>query len=378
MPHGMRRAVPGWTARLLTLLGIVVLPALASASDVRIGAVAARSGDSAALGEWQGNGVKLAAEEINSAGGVNGNKLVLVLEDSQGVPAQAVAALNKLVYRDSVVAVIGDTQSSPCLAMVPVVARAQVPMLAQGTSVAITAQKSPWVFRTRANDAVKFGSLANFLVAKMGFHKIAVLHDSADYGVGGAKAIQTALKAQGIDLVTDESWTPGDKDFSSQIIKLKRLDPAAIVIVGPLVDMGLLMKQARQMGVTAAFAGGAGIESDTTQAAAAGAAEGVIFAAGFIPSNPDPRVQAFVSKFEKRFGYKPNDFAATGYDSVYVLAEALKKATSAKPQAVRDALKSVTLGGVQGTFKFDDAGEGLHDMQFGKIVNKVPSPIAGR
>ena len=343
------------------------------AGEIKIGVISARTGDNAALGEWQGNGAKLAAEEINAAGGVNGDKLVLVLEDSQGVPAQAVAALNKLIYRDKVAAVIGDSQSSPCLAMLPVISKAQIPMFPHGTSIPITAQKNPWVFRTRANDVVKFGSLTEFLVTKMSFKKIAVFHDSADYGQGGSKTIQEVLRSKGLEPVADEFWTPGDKDYSSQLIKIQKSEPEALVIIGPMVDMGLIMKQARQMDIKAQFAGGAGIESDTTQGAAGGAAEGLIFAAGFIPANPDPKVQAFVSRFEQLYKYKPNDFAATGYDAIYLVAEAAKKAGNAKPQALRDTLKTLQFTGVEGTFKFDDMGEGLHGMQFGKIVDKVPT-----
>jgi branched-chain amino acid transport system substrate-binding protein len=355
------------------LLALLLLSGVAAAAEIKIGAVSARTGDNAALGEWQGNGAMMAAEEINAAGGVNGDKLVVVLEDSQGVPAQAVAALNKLIYRDHVVAVIGDSQSSPCLAMLPVIARAQIPMLPHGTNVAITEQKNPWVFRTRANDAIKFGSLANFLLTKMGYKKIAVFHDSADYGLGGAKNLEATLKEKGLKVLADESWTPGDKDFSSQLITIKKLEPEALIIIGPMVDMGLVMKQARQMGIKAQFAGGAGIESVTTQGAAGGAAEELIFAAGFIPANPDPKVQAFVRKYEQLYKQTPNDFAATGYDSIYLLAEAIKKAGSTKPQAIREALRATTYVGVEGTFKFNEVGEGLHDMQFGKVVNGVPT-----
>lgn len=344
-----------------------------AADEIKIGAVAARTGDNAALGEWQANGARLAIEEINAKGGVLGKKLVLVLEDSQGVPAQAVAVLNRLIYRENVTAVIGDCQSSPVLAMLPVIKAARIPLLAHGTNPGITAQNNPWVFRTRANDIVKFSSLTKFLIESVGYGKIAVLHDSADYGVGGATAVKDFLKAKGMAPVVDESWTPGDKDFSSQLLKIKKADPDVLILIGPMVDMGLAMKQARQMGIKAQFAGGAGIESDTTQGAAGGAGEGVIFTAGFISSNPDPNVQAFVKKYRERYGHDPNDFAATGYDSIYLLAKAIEKANSAEAAAIADALRSLSYEGVEGTFRFDKTGEGLHEMFCGKIVKGVPT-----
>jgi branched-chain amino acid transport system substrate-binding protein len=350
-----------------------MLPGLAlAAGEIKIGAVAARTGDNAALGEWQANGAKLAVEEINAKGGVLGKKLVLVLEDSQGVPAQAVAVLNKLIYRENVAAIIGDCQSSPVLAMMPVIKTAKIPMLAHGTNPNITKQDNPWVFQTRANDQVKFGALARFLVTKVGHKKVAVLHDSADYGMGGANAVKSYLKTKNMEVAVDESWTPGDKDFSSQILKIKKADPDVLIVIGPMVDMGLAMKQARQMGIKAQFAGGAGIESDTTLGAAGGAGEGLIFAAGFISSHPDPQVQAFVKKFNQRYGYKPNDFAATGYDAIYLLAKGMEKAKSTEPEAVTKALKSMKYDGVEGTFEFSATGEGLHDMLYGKITNGAP------
>ncbi|MEN6363683.1 MAG: ABC transporter substrate-binding protein [Rectinema sp.] len=343
------------------------------AQDIVIGAISARTGDNAALGEMQGNGAKIAVEEINAAGGILGKKLVLALEDSQGVPAQAVAALNKLVYRDRVVAVIGDSQSSPCLAMLPVILKAQIPMLPHGTNPSITKQGNPWIFRTRANDAVKFGSLGDFLVNKDGFKRMAVLHDSADYGIGGMAALRTTLSSKSNVLVAEESWTPGDKDFSSQLLKIKKAEPDVLVLIGPMVDMGLAMKQARQMGITAQFAGGAGIEASTTLGAAGGAGEGLIFAAGFISANPDPRVVSFVQKFTALYGKKPDDFAATGYDSVYLVAEAIKAAKSTKAEEIKKALSTLVYKGIEGTFAFDDSGEGLHSMQFGTISNGQPA-----
>jgi branched-chain amino acid transport system substrate-binding protein len=296
---------------------------------------------------------------------------VLVLEDSQGVPAQAVAALNKLIYRDRVVAVLGDSQSSPCLAMLPVIAKAKIPMLPHGTNPNITKQNNPWVFRTRANDAVKFGSLGDFLINKVGYARMAVLHDSADYGMGGIAALRATVKPESI--VAEESWTPGDKDFSSQLLKIKKAEPDVLVFIGPMVDMGLAMKQARQVGIASRFAGGDGIEATTTLGAAGGAGEGLIFAAGFISSNPDPRVVSFVQKFQSLYNKKPDDFAATGYDSVYLVAEAIKAAKGTKPAAVQKALGSLKYNGIEGAFAFDSVGEGLHSMQFGTILDGQPA-----
>lgn len=338
-------------------------------SPIIIGVIAARTGDNAGLGEMQGNAAKLAAQEINAAGGVLGRPVELILEDSQGVPAQAVAALNKLIYRDSAIAIVGDAQSSPTLAMMPVIANAGIPMLAHGTSLNITEQGNPWVFRTRANDVVKFGSLAKFLVDE-GYSRISILHDSADYGLGGSQSIKTALGDRPSLVVADETFTPGDKDFSSQLLKIKNANPDVMILIGPMTDMGLAMKQARQMGLTMQFAGGAGIEGSTTLDAAGGAGEGLIFAAGFISANPDPQVSSFVESFKKLSGGKtPDDFAATGYDSIYILAEAIKLAGSTEPAALQKALRDLTYKGVEGIFDFDEKGEGLHSMQYGIIRN---------
>ncbi|MDY4610212.1 MAG: ABC transporter substrate-binding protein [Sphaerochaetaceae bacterium] len=360
---------------VLALLLAVLFPVLAQGgkeetSSIVIGVVAARTGDNAGLGEMQGNGAKLAAQEINATGGVLGRQIELILEDSQGVPAQAVAALNKLIYRDNAIAIVGDCQSSPCLGMMPVIEKAGIPMLPHGTSLNICEQGNPWIFRTRANDVVKFGSLAIFLVDE-GYKRIAVLHDSADYGLGGIQSIRGALGDSAASLVVaDETFTPGDKDFSSQLLKVKNANPDVMILIGPMTDMGLAMKQARQMGLNVQFAGGAGIEGSTTLDAAGGAGEGLIFAAGFISANPDPQVVSFVESFKKISGGKtPDDFAATGYDAVYILAEAIKCAGSTEPAALQKALREMTFKGVEGTFDFDEKGEGLHSMQYGVIKN---------
>jgi len=364
---------------VVAVLSLILSPLMAQGSKdvstgpIVIGAVAARTGDNAGLGEMQGYGAQLAAKEINAAGGVLGRSIELKFEDSQGVPAQAVAALNKLIYRDNVVAVIGDAQSSPVLAMLPVIEKAGIPHLPHGTAPNICEQGNPWVFRTRANDDVKFGSLALFLKDN-GYSRIAVLHDSADYGIGGMKSIKEALVSSPQTVVADETFTPGDKDFSSQLLKVKATNPDVLVLIGPMTDMGLAMKQARQMGLTMKFAGGAGIEGSTTLDAAGGAGEGLIFAAGFISSNPDPQVVSFVKSFiEISGGKSPDDFAATGYDSIYMLAEAIEKAGSTDPKAIEKALRENTFKGVEGVFDFDSTGEGLHSMQFGIIKDGVPA-----
>lgn len=362
---------------VLLVLAMILCPVFAqgtsegagSKDPIIIGVISARTGDNAGLGEMQGNGATLAANEINANGGVLGRQIKLILEDSQGVPAQATAALNKLIYRDNAVAIVGDSQSSPCLAMMPVVLEAEIPMLAHGTSLSICEQGNPYVFRTRANDSVKFGSLASFLESE-GYKKIAVLHDNVDYGLGGIQSIRNTIKDSVI--VADESFTPGDKDYSSQIIKIKNADPDVLVLIGPMADMGLAMKQARQMGITCQFAGGAGIEGTTTLDAAGGAGEGLIFAAGFIAASPEENVVNFVKNFKEiSGGQTPDDFAATGYDSIYVLAAAIEKAGSTDPKAIAQALREVSVDGVEGTFQFDTKGEGLHSMQYGTIKDGV-------
>lgn len=364
-------------AMALCLVGIIVCsPVIAnganessSSAPIVIGVVAARTGDNAGLGEMQGYGAQLAAKEINESGGVLGRQIELILEDSQGVPAQAVAALNKLIYRDNAIAIVGDAQSSPCLAMLPVVESAEIPMLPHGTSLNICQQNNPWIFRTRANDEVKFGSLATFLIAE-GYERIAVLHDSADYGLGGIQSIRNALAGNEEVIVADETFTPGDKDFSSQLLKIRNADPDVLILIGPMTDMGLAMKQARQMGISVQFAGGAGIEGTTTLDAAGGAGEGLIFAAGFISANPDEQVQSFVKSFKEiSGGLEPDDFAATGYDAIYILAEAIELAGSTDAEALQKALREMTYKGVEGVFDFDENGEGLHSMQYGVIKN---------
>jgi len=360
--------------KLLLLTVVLVLFALPVQAEevIKIGAIAARTGNNAALGQWQRDGAMLAVEEINAQGGILGRKLELVLEDSQGVPAQAVSALNKLIYRDKVDIVIGDIQSSPSLAMLPVVEKAGIPLLVHGTSPKITKQGNEWVFRTRPNDTVKFGSVARFVVRELGKDKIAIFHDSAEYGVGGADAAGEALANIDVKPVVREQWTPGDIDFSSQLLKIKNSNVEVIILIGQMVDMGLIMKQARQMDINTQFVGGAGIEDQTTVDASGGAAEGVIFGSGFISTSDDPQIEIFVEKFEGKYGYSPSAFAATGYDSIYLAANAITKAGTVEKDKVRDALRESEFDGIEGTYKFDEYGEGLHEVQFGIVKDGKP------
>jgi len=359
---------------LMLVILVLILFALSIQAEevIKIGAIAARTGNNAALGQWQRDGAMLAVEEINAQGGVLGRKLELVLEDSQGVPAQAVSVLNKLIYRDNVDIVIGDIQSSPSLAMLPVVKNAGIPLLVHGTSPKITKQGNEWVFRTRPSDTIKFGSVARFVVRELGKDKIAIFHDSAEYGVGGADAVEEGLAKLDVKPVVREQWTPGDIDFSSQLLKIKNSNAEVIILIGQMVDMGLVMKQARQMNINTQFVGGSGIENQTTIDASGGAAEGVIFGSGFISTSNKPKIITFVNKFEDKYGYSPNAFCATGYDSIYLAANAIKKAGTTEKNKVRDALRESEFDGIEGTYKFDKYGEGLQEVQFGIVKDGKP------
>jgi branched-chain amino acid transport system substrate-binding protein len=356
---------------LWAVLVVISIPVY-GANSIRIGAIAARTGNNASLGEWQRDGALLALEEINAQGGVLGKKIELILEDSQGVPALAVSALNKLIYRDNVDIIIGDCQSSPSLAMLPIIQRSGIPLLVHGTSPKVTTQGNPWVFRTRASDTVKFGSVARFIINELKLKRIAVFHDSAEYGVGGADAVLQELSTLKVKPVAREKWTPGDRDFSSQLLKIKAANPDVIILIGEMVDMGLVMKQARSMDIKVQFVGGAGIESETTYNASDKASEGVIFGSGFIASSNDPKVQKFVKAFQNKYRYIPNDFAATGYDSVYLAVKAVEKAGKTDKTALQKAFRSLTYSGVEGVFKFDKVGEGLHEVQFGVVKDGKP------
>jgi branched-chain amino acid transport system substrate-binding protein len=338
----------------------------AQASVIKVGWIAPFSGNYAWAGEYLLNGAKLAAEEINAKGGVNGVKIDIVYEDDGGDPTKSVNATIKLIEKDKVNIIMGPFNSSCTLANMKETERRQMPQITFSLSPVITKQNNQWIFRMSPSDEVTMTSILEYAVKVQGKKNIAFLTDTTDYGTGGYIVGAPYLEKNGLKPLTNEKFNIPDKDFTAQLLNIKKANPDALLLHGDEADCGLIAKQRIQLGMKdLEIIGGLPLTGTKyLETGGAEAVEGTIVATSFLASNPSPKVQDFVKNFTQKYGYAPEARCAAAYDGMYILAEALKHSQGKIDNiSLRDAIRKVqNMEGVQGVFNFDEVGEGLHTV----------------
>jgi branched-chain amino acid transport system substrate-binding protein len=257
----------------------------------------------------------------------------------------------RLVSQDGAILIVGGDTSGSTLAMGPVAARAQVPLVSPtATSPRVTAEGGPYVFRVCFVDSFQGTALAS-LAHDEGFSRVAMLVDmKSDYSVGLSQEFEKRFLALGGTLVGTSTYAQGDTDFRAQLTHLKGLHADALFIPGYYGDAAAIARQARQLGLLMPLLGGDGWDSVTELLNLGGEAlEGSQFTTHFSPDNPSARVQGFLKDFQARFGHPPPSGAALGYDAARVGLDALRRASAPTGPALRDALaQTATFDGVTG------------------------------
>jgi branched-chain amino acid transport system substrate-binding protein len=336
----------------------------AATAQVKVGVFGPLTGPVADTGIACKFGVELAVEEINAAGGIKGvGKVEALSVDSECAPAKAVDAINKLIFRDKVVATIGDVCSGATLAAMKVAAQAETPMLNNtSTSPVITAQGNKWIFRLQASDSKGAKNLIEFAVKKLGLKRIAIMHDNDSYGKDGSDVIEKTLKDLGQPAVVRLSFGRGDKDFSAQLLKVKEANADGVMFWSIFFDTALALKQARQLGLKFQGLGSDANGYPKFIELAGETSEGFIASAIFFNNDPSPKVQTFVKKFRDKFKKEADPTSSCAYDTMYVLAKAIEKAGSLDKTKIRDALRGTSYDGVTGLISFDETGDSIRKV----------------
>lgn len=379
---------------MIILLVIVLLPILTSCTKkeasktneetprvYKIGVILSLTGAGSPLGIPERNALELLADEINSKGGIDGVKLELIIEDDQTDPAKASQAARKLIEKDKVIALIGSSVSPCSLAIKEIVARYEIPWMCPSAANAITEGDIKWVFRTAPKDAVAVEALLTYISTKTKFRRLAILHDSNAFGQSGADEIKKRSVDFNIEIVSVEKYETNAPDLSSQITKIKRSNPDAIIVWGTNPGPAIAAKNMKQLGLNIQYFGSHGIANKKFIELAGDAAEGVIFPAGKILvaeqlDDSDPVKEymlEFARKYEGRFKEKPVTFAAHTYDALNILVESIKRAKSVEPEKLRKAIESTkNYIGLDGTISYskeDHDGIGIDDLVIVKIEN---------
>lgn len=325
----------------------------AAGGSAKIGVVSYLTGGGAAYGEAIRQGLELARDEINAKGKV---KIELVFEDSKGEKNEAINATNKLIHKDNVVAIIGPTLSGEMFAAGPIAGQAGVPIMGTSTTAEGITEISDFVFRNSLPESIALPSAVKKAKEKFGLKKVALMYsNNNDFSVSGFKTFEQAIKNNGMEIVTVETFADKDTDFSAQMTKIASLKPDAVFVAGLYQEAALILKKARELGITVPFIGNNGFNSPQLIKSAGAAAEGAVVASPWFPGKDDEKVKKFLAAFKAKYNKEPDQFSAQSYDAMYIMAEALEKAgTTSDRKKLRDSLAAVKdFNGVTGKFAFD-------------------------
>ena len=335
MPHALRSAFA------FLLASALALAAARAEETIRIGEYASLTGKEASLGQSSHRGTLLAIETINAAGGVLGRKLELITEDTQSKAGESGTVVRKLITRDKVVAILGEVASSRSLEGAPIAQRAKVPMVTPASTNPKVTEVGDYIFRVCFIDPFQGPVMAKFALQSLKAKRIGLMVSvSSAYSVGLAKYFKEAYVAGGGTIVLEQKYQEGDRDFKAQLTALRAAGVEAIFNPGYYNEGALMVKQARDLGITVPMFGADSWEAQALIDLGGRAIEGAYLCSHYSPNDPSPRVREFVAAYKQRWGEdaSPDSNASLGYDSALVLADAIRRAGSTDRARIRDAL----------------------------------------
>jgi branched-chain amino acid transport system substrate-binding protein len=344
--------------------------------EIKIGANLELSGGVASYGQSIKEGIELAFEEINKEG-INGKKLKLVPYDNKSDAPEAITGATKLTSQDKVAAIIGAATSGNTKAQIEIAQSNKVPLLTPtGTAEDVTFKNgklNDFVFRTCFIDPFQGTVAANFALNELKVKTAAIFIDSSsDYSKGLAASFKELFTKDGGKIVKEEAYVAKDTDFHAQLTNIKGAKPEFVFIPGYYEEVGLIVKQARELGITAPMMGADGWDSPKLiKLAGKEALNNTFITNHYSSGDSDPKVQEFVKAFKAKYSDKsPDAFNALGYDSAYFIADAIKRAGSADPEKIQKALAETDgLDLVTGKMKLDDKHNPIKSAVILEYVN---------
>lgn len=315
---------------------------LGSNGDLKIGLVAAINGELKPWGEDSQNGAKLAVDEFNKAGGLNGKKVQLLIEDSNSKPENGKSAAEKLISEGCVV-VLGEVSSGISAAMKEATNEKKIPQIAVGATKTTLTDGSDYIFRVCYTDALQGPVMAKFAYAQLGLRKIAIITDEKQpYSTGLSDAFREFFTKLGGTIIDEEKYNSGQTQFSAQLTNVKSKNPDGVFCSGYFTEVGPIVKQAREAGIDkkVPFMGGDGWDSKEIVNSGGDAIIGSYFCNHYNNKDTSPAVKTFLTKWSGAFGgsLPGTTMGALGYDAAGLALDALKRAKSPSAQDIRDAI----------------------------------------
>jgi branched-chain amino acid transport system substrate-binding protein len=360
-------------------LGLVVPLAVAAPADaqLKLGVVDNLTGAAAAYGVAHVNGIRLAVDEINEAGGIKGvGRIELTVEDDASKPTDAVNATNKLITRDKIDFLMASCSSATTLALVPIHTRFEMINLNSCSSAkpitdpVASGQPNKWIFRTQYRSDRTASFVVEFTVKELGTKKLGILNDTNEYGRAAAAGAVEHLQALGLKPAVHLTYNAGDKTFSAQLLKLKEEGVDTVAYFGYYQEASLILKQAKQLGLDLRMVTTDVLHSPAFLELAGPDSNGVLVTTAFTKDSNDPKAVKFTEAYSKKFGKDPTGQSAMGYDAVYLMKWAYEKAGTRDKLKVRDAMSGVSgFVGVTGETKFNERGDDMRPFLVTVISN---------
>lgn len=330
--------------------------AASTASEIVVGEVGSMTGSEATFGTSTHQGIVLAFEQLNAAGGVKGKKFKLITLDDQGKPDEAATAVTKLITQDKIVALLGEVASSRSLAMAPIAQSNGVPMITPSSTNPKVTEQGDYIFRVCFIDPFQGTVMAKFAQETLKLKNVAILRDvKNDYSVGLADFFTQTFVKNGGKIVVDQSYSAGDMDFKSQLTAIRAKKPDAIYVPGYYTEVGLIARQAKELGMNVPLMGGDGWDSPKLKEIGGKSIEGSYFSNHYSEEDQSPNVQKFITEYKAKFNAVPDGLAAMGYDAAMVLADAMTRAPDLKNTSIRDAIaKTKDYQGVTGIITLNE------------------------
>jgi branched-chain amino acid transport system substrate-binding protein len=350
------------------------------ADKVRIGVFMSLTGDTANFGISSTNGIKLAADEVNAAGGINGKQIELLVQDDRSDASEAATIVTKFVTQDQVHGILGEVASSRSIAAAPIAQNAKIPMLTPSSTNPEVTKKGDYIFRSCFIDPVQGAAIAQFAAKSLNAKRGALMVDRKnDYSTGLEKVIKEVFTRLGGEIVITQSYQASDQDFNAQITSIKGANPDVIFVPGYYGDVALFAKQARDKGITVPLVGGDGWDSPSLYKIGGAALNGCYFSNHYSPDDAAPNVQKFVADYKARYGSVPDALAATAYDAARIMFDAIKRANSLDGKAIRDALAATSeFPGVTGKVTFNKDRDAVKPIVMIKIQDGGKFVVAER
>jgi branched-chain amino acid transport system substrate-binding protein len=323
---------------------------------IKVGVYGDLTGQTSSFGQSTKNGIELAVEEINNAGGINGKKIQLIVEDDQGRPEQAKTVVSKLINQDKVQAVLGEVASTNSLAAAPVAQEAKIPMITPSSTNPKVTEVGDYISRVCFIDPFQGSVMAKFAANTLKAKTAAILGDvNSDYSKGLTQFFEEEFSKLGGRVVAKEAYTQTDPDFKGQLTKIRNLNPDVIYIPGYYGQVGIIAKQARELDMNMPLLGGDGWDSPELWKLGGAALKNSYISNHYSAENPAPEIQNFVRAYKAKFNVEPDSLAALAYDAAKVLADAIKRAGGTDSAKLRDAINSTKgFAGVTGQISIDN------------------------